>query len=100
MAEMRTEAQVLSQEATNFDRIAQELSASRSRVMGTAGELQSTWTGQAGTAAQQAIVRFQEGHNELEQQLRGIVENIRNAGVQYESADTDQASTLSSQMNI
>ena len=97
---MQTDAATLSAEAQNFDGIAGELKAVIQGVESTGAELASAWQGQAGTAAQQALVRFQEAARAQESQLMEISSNISQAGIQYTSADDEQAGSLSSQMNL
>lgn len=97
---MQTDAATLSAEAQNFDGIAGELKAVIQGVESTGSELASGWQGQAGTAAQQALVRFQEAARAQESQLMEISSNISQAGIQYTSADDEQAGSLSSQMNL
>ena len=97
---METDAATLSAEAQNFDGIAGELKAVIQGVESTGAELAGVWKGQAGTAAQQALVRFQEAARAQESQLMEISTNISQAGIQYTSADDEQAGSLSSQMNL
>ena len=97
---MQTDAATLSAEAANFDRIAGELKAVIQGVESTGAELASKWQGQAGKAAQGALVRFQEAARAQESQLIEISSNISQAGIQYTSADDEQAGSLSSQMNL
>jgi WXG100 family type VII secretion target len=97
---MQTDAATLSAEAQNFDGIAGELKAVIQGVESTGAELASGWQGQAGTAAQQALVRYHEAALALERQLTEISSNISQAGIQYTSADDEQAGSLSSQMNL
>ena len=97
---METDAATLSAEAQNFDGIAGELKAVIQGVESTGAELAGVWKGQAGTAAQEALVRFQEAARAQESQLMEISTNISQAGIQYTSADDDQAGSLSSQMNL
>ncbi|WP_261862247.1 type VII secretion system ESX-1 WXG100 family target CFP-10, partial [Mycobacterium marinum] len=63
MAEMKTDAATLAQEAGNFERISGDLKTQIDQVESTAGSLQAQWRGAAGTAAQAAVVRFQEAAN-------------------------------------
>jgi WXG100 family type VII secretion target len=100
MAEMKTDAATLSAEASNFDRISGELQRVIASVESTGGELASHWTGQAGTAAQQALGRFHEAGQAQIKTLTEISGNISQAGIQYSKADDEQASSLSSQMNF
>jgi WXG100 family type VII secretion target len=97
---MQTDAATLSAEAATFDRIAGELKAVIQRVDSTGAELAGVWQGQAGTAAQEALVRFQKAARAQESQLMDISSNISQAGIQYTSADDEQAGSLSSQMNL
>ncbi len=97
---MQTDAATLSAEAQNFDGIAGELKAVIQGVESTGAELAGVWQGQAGTAAQQALVRFQAAARAQESQLMDISSNISQAGIQYTSADDEQAGSLSSQMNL
>lgn len=69
MAEMKTDAATLAQEAGNFERISGDLKTQIDQVESTAGSLQGQWRGAAGTAAQAAVVRFQEAANKQKQAL-------------------------------
>lgn len=99
-AEMKTDAATLAQEAGNFERISGDLKTQIDQVESTAGSLQGQWRGAAGTAAQAAVVRFQEAANKQKQELDEISTNIRQAGVQYSRADEEQQQALSSQMGF
>ena len=97
---MQTDAATLSAEAANFDRIAGELKAVIQGVESIGAEFAREWQGQAATAAQEALVRFQEAARAQESQLIEISSNISQAGIQYTSSDDEQAGSLSSQMNL
>jgi WXG100 family type VII secretion target len=100
MAEMKTDAATLSAEASNFDRISGELTRVIATVEQTGGELSGHWRGAAGAAAQQALARFHEAGQTQIKALTDIHGNISHAGIQYQSADDEQASSLSSQMDF
>ena len=100
MAEMKTEASVLAQEAENFDRIASELQGVKGNVDATAGSLAGAWQGQAGAAAQQALERYNQAADAQLRQLQEISQQIGGSGKSYEAADSDQANDLSSQMDF
>jgi len=100
MAEMKTDAAALSAEAANFDRISGELKGVIANVDSTAGTLAAQWRGQAGAAAQSALLRFKEAGQKQIKELDDISSNISQSGIQYDAADSDQAGSLSSQMNI
>ncbi|MBJ7463833.1 MAG: WXG100 family type VII secretion target [Mycolicibacterium sp.] len=100
MAQMNTDAAVLAKEAANFERISGELKGVMAQVEMTAGMLQAQMVGQAGTAAQAAMLRFREAADRQTQELADITSNIQTAGMQYTTTDDDQAATLSSAMNL
>jgi len=100
MAEMKTDAAALAQEAGNFERIAGDLKTQIDQVESTAGSLQAQWRGAAGQAAQAAVLRFQEAANKQKAELDEVSTNIRQAGVQYSKADDEQQQALSSQMGF
>ena len=60
--------------------------------------LQPTWKGTSGSAANAALLRFQEAAVQQVKELTDISHNIQSAGVQYTTADEDHASTLASKM--
>jgi WXG100 family type VII secretion target len=97
---MNTDVAVLAKEAANFERISGELTAVIGQVEATAGALATQMVGQAGTAAQQALIRFQEAAAQQTKQLDDISANIHTSGVDYTTTDDDQASALMSSMNI
>jgi WXG100 family type VII secretion target len=100
MAQMNTDAAVLAKEAANFERISGELQAVIGQVESTAGALAAQMVGQAGTAAQAALMRFHEAAARQIQELNDISANIHTSGTQYTATDEDQASTLAGSMNI
>lgn len=98
MAQMNTDAAVLAKEAANFERISGELKGVIAHVESIAGTLAAQMVGQAGTAAQAALARYNEAAARQIQELNDISANIHTTGVQYTSTDEDQASTLAGQM--
>jgi len=100
MAEMKTDAATLRAEAGNFDSINSELQGVIGRVEGAGTNLLAVWQGQASGAAAQALDRFKEKASAQRALLEEISKNINEAGIQYSSADEDQAGSLSSQMNF
>jgi WXG100 family type VII secretion target len=100
MPQMNTDAAVLAKEAANFDRISGELKGIIAHVESTAGSLQVQWRGQAGMAAQAAVIRFQEAAQKQVQELNDISNNIHTSGTQYTSTDDDQSATLATTMGI
>lgn len=100
MAQMNTDAAVLAKEAANFERISGELQAVIGQVESTAGALAAQMVGQAGTAAQAALMRFHEAAARQIQELNDISANIHTSGTQYTATDEDQASTLAGSMNL
>lgn len=97
---MNTDVAVLAKEAGNFERISGELQSVIAQVESTGSTLASQMVGQAGTAAQAALARFHEAAAKQVQELNDISQNIHQSGAQYTSTDDDQASSLSSAMNI
>ena len=100
MAEMKTSAPALRAEASNFDRIGGDLTQMMGQVESTAGELATHVKGQAGDAIQSALARFKEKQQQSVNVLNEIQTNISQAGIQYEKADDEANSSLSSQMNF
>lgn len=100
MAEMRTDAAALATEANNFERISGELKNQIAKVESTASSLASHWRGQAGAAAQAALLRFHEAGGKQIQELNEISANIHTARGQYVSADEEQQRALSAQMGF
>lgn len=100
MAEMRTDAATLSAEAANFNRISDDLRTVISQVESAGGELATLWKGQAGTAAQEALLRFHEAGQAQIKALGDISGNIANAGIQYSAADEEQAGSLAAEMKF
>jgi WXG100 family type VII secretion target len=100
MAQMNTDAAVLAKEAANFERISGELQAVIGQVESTAGTLAAQMVGQAGTAAQAALMRFHEAAARQVQELNDISANIHTSGTQYTATDEDQASTFAGTMGL
>ncbi|WP_422743677.1 WXG100 family type VII secretion target [Mycobacterium sp. WMMD1722] len=97
---MNTDIAVLAKEASNFERISGELQGVRAQVESTAGGLTAIWQGQAGTAVQAALLRYQEAAQAQVQALNDISSNIAISGTQYGSTDDDQAAAIAGNMNI
>ncbi|MCV7123620.1 WXG100 family type VII secretion target [Mycobacterium lacus] len=100
MAEMKTDAATLATEARNFERISGDLKNQIAKVESTASSLASQWRGQAGTAAQAALLRFHEAATKQIQELNDISTNIHAAGGQYAAADDQQHQALAAQMQF
>ncbi|MGB5112316.1 MAG: WXG100 family type VII secretion target [Mycobacterium sp.] len=100
MAQMNTDAAILAKEAANFESISGELKGVIANVESTGGALAGQMVGQAGTAAQAALLRFHEAAARQIQELNDISSNIQQSGMQYTTADDDQAANLSSAMNL
>ncbi|BBY94726.1 ESAT-6-like protein EsxB [Mycobacterium gallinarum] len=97
-AGMETDAAVLAKEAGNFERISGELQAIMSQVDATANGLRPAWQGDSGTAAQAALVRYQEAAQTQRTLLDEISMNIHSSGTDYTATDTDQASVVQTAM--
>lgn len=97
---MNTDVAVLAKEAANFERIGGELQAVIGHVESTAGALQPNFVGAAGTAAQQALLRFHEAAIRQVNELTDISANIHSAGVQYGTTDEDQVGNIIGALGI
>ena len=100
MTQMNTDVAVLAKEAANFERISGELQAVIGHVEATAGGLQVAMQGEAGSAAQAALVRFREAAVQQVNALNDISANIHSAGMQYGATDDDQAAAVASAMQF
>jgi WXG100 family type VII secretion target len=100
MPQMNADAAVLAKEASNFERIADELKAVIGAVDMTANTLKAQWTGQAGMAAQTALQRFDTAAATQIQELNDISTNVHTSGSQYTSTDDDQAGNLAHLMQF
>lgn len=97
---METDTAVLAAGAEQFNTVSVGLRGEIAKVESVAGGLSTTWRGAAGTAAQQAFIRFQEAADAQTRALDEISANIQSAGVQYTATDDDQTSALQSTINI
>lgn len=97
---MHTDSAVLASEASNFESIANQLRAIMSQVDSTAGGLAVHMQGAAGTATQQAFVRYQEAALVQKNELDEISANIHTGGTQYASTDEDQGAALGQTINL
>ncbi|OBB48481.1 MULTISPECIES: WXG100 family type VII secretion target [Mycobacteriaceae] len=97
---MNTDVAVLAKEAANFERIGGELRAVIGHVESTAGALSAQLVGEAGSAAQAALMRFHEAAVRQVQALDDISANIHSAGSQYAAMDSDGSAALSSAMQF
>ena len=100
MPQMNTDAAVLAKEASNFERISDELKQVIAAVDMTANSLKAQWTGQAGVAAQTALQRFDAAAATQIQELNDISNNIHTSGIQYTSTDDDQAAVVAQAMQF
>jgi WXG100 family type VII secretion target len=100
MAHMTTDAAVLSKEAANFERIADELKSIVARVEATAADLDNHWQGAAARAAQSAIQRFHEAASAQINQLNDISNNIAIASARYSGTDDEHAGKLAAAMSM
>jgi ESAT-6 family protein len=97
---MRAETAALQTEATNFDRIAGELTTVLNQVGMTAAGLAATMVGPAGLAAQGALTRFEEASTQQTNLLTEISQNVQQGGVQYDTADFDLSENFANQMKL
>ncbi len=101
MALVNADTPQLMAEAANFDRISGELQAVLAQVESTAAGLaQSLQSEGAGTAAQQALLRFHEASSQQIRLLTDISQNIHTSGTSYLNTDANSADDLASQMHI
>ena len=95
---MKADLAVLAREGGNFNSIAAELKTVMGQVEQTGGGLAQSWTGDAGTALQGALVRFHEAaarqQNALDEISTGILETMQDLGAQTD----DQKRQLQGQM--
>lgn len=96
---LTTETAAMQTEASNFDRIAGELTTVMNQVGMTAASLAAALQSEgAGTAAQAALTRFEEAARQQTQLLTEISQNVQHGGVQYDTADFDNSEALARQM--
>ncbi|KJX75913.1 WXG100 family type VII secretion target [Mycobacterium lepromatosis] len=100
MAEMITEAVVLTRQASAFDGIAQGLIQERSTVDNIGLGFQSQWQGQAATATTAALQRFDSAMQAQINELKEIVEKLNRSGGNYTNTDEEACQLLSSKMNF
>lgn len=100
MAEMITEAAILTQQAAQFDQIASGLSQERNFVNSIGQSFQNTWEGQAASAALGALGRFDEAMQDQIRQLESIVDKLNRSGGNYTKTDDEANQLLSSKMNF
>ncbi|MBB2988951.1 WXG100 family type VII secretion target [Mycolicibacterium iranicum] len=96
---MEADTPQLITEAGNFDRISGDLTAILGAVEGTASVLSADLQGEAaGPAVQAALQRFSEASRQQIDLLTQISENIHTSGIDYDSADQQNADALAAQM--
>ena len=93
---MQTDSAVLQQQAEALSSIAAEFQGTVGQTDATAGELKTHMTGQAGTALQAALQRFDEAARKQIQLLNEIGETTKQSGLKYSSVAEQQASSISS----
>lgn len=97
---MKTDSAALSKEAASFDSISTQLQQAIAHVEDAGASLKTQMVGQAGTVLQQKLDDFKAAGDAQIQALQTISQTIHDAGVQYDKADQEQASSLASQMQI
>ena len=86
-------------EAGNFDRISGDLTAVLGSVQGTAEVLKVDLAGgSSGPAVQAALTRFSEAAHQQIQLLNEISENIHTSGIEYDTADQQNADALAAEI--
>jgi hypothetical protein len=99
---MALEADVaaLSAGAATFDRISGDLTQVRAHVEQVAASAKANMDSpQAGVALQAALTRYQEAADQQTRLLSDISHNIQQSGVQYDTTDMDNSSSLTQAMN-
>lgn len=100
MAEMRTDTAALAQEASNFERIAADLKQEIDHVSSVAASLQPTWQGAAGQEAQRQFATCVQVSTDSKSMLERTLEQLRNTGMQYSTADEAHQQTMSADMGF
>jgi WXG100 family type VII secretion target len=101
MAEqMFTDAATLKAKAAEFEDVAGQLTQQIQAVQNTAHAMKTHLQGDAGTAGQGALERFDQSANEQQKAITAIHEALKAAGLEYESAESQNASALQGQMNL
>lgn len=93
-APLNTDPAILTKEAGNFHDMSSELTTITGGVNQTAGGLATSWQGAAGSAAQDALMRFNEAASSLQTQLASIADTLHQSGAQYVSTDDDATSAV------
>jgi len=93
---MQTDSAVLQQQADALSSISAEFQGTVGQTDATAGELKTHMTGQAGTALQSALQRFDEAARKQIQLLDEIGTTVSQSGAKYTSVAEQQASSISS----
>lgn len=95
---MTTDPAALTNEARNFERIADEIKAGIVRVQQTANDLDGHWQGMAAKAAQSALARFNEAAEAQVRQLNEITTNLQTAAAQYAHTDDERSGAIAAAM--
>ncbi len=93
---MQTDSAILSQQAEALSSIAAEFQGTVGQTDSTAAELKTHMTGQAGTALQAALSRFDEAARKQIQLCNEIGDTVKQSGLKYSSVAEQQASSISS----
>ncbi|MCA4727335.1 WXG100 family type VII secretion target [Mycolicibacterium fortuitum] len=91
---LHTDEAALATAASDYDRIAGEITARLRAVQAEADGLVPNLRGQTGTAAQAAAARYSEAANAEVVALQQIATDIHGSGRAYGSTDTDGASLV------
>ncbi|VEG50970.1 WXG repeat protein [Mycolicibacterium aurum] len=98
---MEADTPQLAVEAGNFDRISGDLTSILGAVEGTASALSMDLQGEAaGPAVQAALQRFSEASRQQITLLDQISENIHSSGIDYDSADAQNADAVGMAANM
>ncbi len=91
---LHTDEAALGQAASDYDRIAGELTARLRAVQAEADGLVPHLQGQTGSAAQASAARYSEAANAEVVALQQIATDIHGSAVSYGNTDTDGASLV------
>jgi WXG100 family type VII secretion target len=86
---MKTDAAALSAEASHFEQVSTGIQGQIRTVESIGAELRAHWVGAASQAGFNALGRFHDAAESQVKQLEEIFGKIREAGVSYESTQSD-----------
>jgi WXG100 family type VII secretion target len=95
VAQTQSESAVMASTATKFDNVNSSLQSTLSKLMNELSELSGSWKGMGAQAFEQVKQQYAADLKSLNDALSSTAQSIRQAGIHYDSTDTEAAARVS-----